>query len=354
MTGTTTTRREQPPRTHLRLPVPGGALLLGRRALVIGSVLTVVLLVVAIVALGLGDYPLSPIEVISALTGNDGFAGTIVLQWRLPRIVAAIVFGAALGASGALFQTLTRNPLGSPDIIGFSTGSYTGAIIALTVVGGGVVSMSVGALVGGLVTAAAVYLLAWRGGVQGFRLIVTGIAITAMLTSLNTFLLLRAKTEVAMAASIWGAGALDLVDWHALAVVIGPLAVLGVLTFLLVRPLRQLELGDDAARGHGVRTEGTRLGVLVVGVGLIAVVTAAAGPIAFIALVAPQIADRLVRGGGLPLGNAALMGATLLLVADVVGQHVVPGSVPVGIVTVVIGGVYLIGLLVKEARKKLT
>jgi iron complex transport system permease protein len=337
----------------VRVPVPGGALLATRRSMVVGSLLGLVILLVALVALGLGDYTLSIPQVIHALGGGDGFASVVVVQWRLPRILAAILFGAALAASGALFQTLTRNPLGSPDIIGFSTGAYTGAIVALTMLGGSVVSMSFGALIGGLATAAVVYALAWRGGVQGFRLIITGIAVTAMLSSLNSYLLLRAKTEVAMSANLWGAGALDTVGFKDLRLAVVPLAILGVLTFFLIHPLRQLELGDDAARAHGVRVEGTRLGVLGVGVALIAVVTAIAGPIAFIALVAPQIAKRIVTSPGIPVGSSALLGAALLLVADTAGQHLLPGDVPVGIVTVVLGGIYLIVLLIQEARKKL-
>ncbi len=322
-----------------------------RRPLVTAIVLAVVVAVLALLALGLGDYPLSPRQVIAAIVSDQGFDTRVVTQWRAPRVVAAIVFGAALGASGALFQTLTRNPLGSPDIIGFSTGAYTGAVITFTIIGTGVLSVSVGALVGGLATAFVVYVLAWRGGVQGFRLIVVGIAVTAMLSGLNTFLLLKAQTEVAMAASIWGAGSLAEVGWGEVVSALIPLIVLGGLTAVLVGPLRQLELGDDTARAHGTGVERTRLAVLVVGVALIALVTAATGPIAFVALAAPQLARRLCRSAGIPLGASALMGALLLLGADQVAQHVIPGTVPVGVVTVVIGGVYLIALLIHEARR---
>jgi iron complex transport system permease protein len=344
-TGTGTGR----PMLHLRLP--GGGMLLPRRGVIVVASLLAAVVVLAIVALGLGDYPLSIPEVISSIFSNQGFATTVVVEWRAPRVVAAIVFGAALGASGALFQTLTRNPLGSPDIIGFSTGAYTGAIISLTVLGGGFVSETIGALAGGLVTAFAVYLLAWRGGVQGFRLIIVGIAVTAMLAGVNSFLLLKAKTEVAMAAYLWGAGSLSLVDWQQVLSSLIPLAVLGIAAAIVVRPLRQLELGDDSARAHGVPVERTRLVVVVVGVALIAVVTAICGPIAFIALSAPQIAARLSRGAGIPVGAAAAMGALLLLASDMIAQHLIPGAVPVGIVTVVLGGVYLIALLIREARR---
>lgn len=324
-----------------------------RRSLIVGAAITCALIVLALVALAWGDYPLTIPEVVQALVTDQGFASTIVTEWRLPRVIAALAFGAALGASGALFQTLTRNPLGSPDVIGFSAGAYTGAIVTITVVGSGIVSEMVGALAGGLVAALLVYALAWRGGVQGFRLIIVGIAVTAMLTSLNTYLLLRAETEVAMTATLWGAGSLSLVDWGDVALAVPLFALLGVATALILPSLRQLELGDDAAHAHGVRAESTRVVVLVIGVALIALATAITGPIAFIALAAPQVARRLTRGAGIPVGAAALTGALLLLAADLVAQHVVPGSVPVGVVTVVLGGVYLIVLLVQEARKKL-
>ncbi|UYG17984.1 iron chelate uptake ABC transporter family permease subunit [Brachybacterium huguangmaarense] len=322
-----------------------------RRPLVTAIVLVVLVAVLALLALGLGDYPLTPRQVIAAIVSDQGFDTRVVTQWRAPRVLAAIVFGAALGTSGALFQTLTRNPLGSPDIIGFSTGAYTGAIITITVLGTGVLSVSAGALIGGLATAFVVYVLAWRGGVQGFRLIVVGIGVTAMLSGLNTFLLLKAQTEVAMAASIWGAGSLGEVGWHEVVSALIPLAVLAAATALLAGPLRQLELGDDTARAHGTAVERTRLGVLVVGVALIALVTAETGPIAFVALAAPQLARRLCHGAGIPIGASALMGALLLLAADQIAQHVIPGAVPVGVITVVIGGVYLIALLIREARR---
>lgn len=345
--------RRRVPDGHLGLPVPGGRIPISRRGLLVGVIASSGIIVVALTALTLGDYPLSVPEVIAALFSDQGFASRIVGEWRLPRIIAAIVFGAALGTSGALFQTLTRNPLGSPDIIGFSTGAYTGAIIVITMTGGGFVAVSAGAVAGGLASAAIVYLLAWRKGVQGFRLIIVGIAVTAVLSSVNTFLLLRAQTEVAMSASIWGAGSLSLVSWDQIFVTAIPLLLLAVATMIVVRPLRQLELGDDAAHAHGVRPEPVRLLVMVVGVALIAIVTAAAGPIAFIALAAPQVARRLSASAGIPVAGSAIVGAFLLLAADVIGQHVVPGSVPVGIVTVVIGGIYLIALLVNEARRQL-
>lgn len=324
----------------------------GVRAQIAVTALTVMALLLAVVALGLGDYPLSVPEVVRALITDQGFASTIVVQWRLPRVLVALVFGAALGVSGALFQSLTRNPLGSPDVIGFSTGSYTGVLLVTTVIGTGTLGVSAGALIAGLATALVVYLLAYRDGVQGFRLIVVGIGVTGMLHGVNVWLLLRAKTEVAMAASIWGAGSITLTGWSQALPAFAVLAVLTPLIWAVRGPLRQLELGDDAAGAHGLRVETTRLAVVVLGVALIATVTASAGPIAFVALSAPQIARRLTRSAGLPLLASALTGGVLLLGADLIAQHVLPTAVPVGVVTVVLGGIYLLTLIVREARRR--
>ncbi|WP_424462837.1 FecCD family ABC transporter permease [Pseudoclavibacter helvolus] len=323
-----------------------------RRSLIVTVVLAAVALTLAVVALGLGKYPLTPIEVLEAIFAPDGsFATTVVLEWRAPRVVAALVFGAALAASGAMFQSLTRNPLGSPDVIGFSTGAYTGAVIVIIAGAGTFVGTALGALAGGLLTAILVYALARRGGVSSFRLIVVGIGVTAFLHALNTWMLLRAQTEVAMTASIWGAGSLALAQWSQLL----PAAVILVLLIpavaALAGPLRQLELGDETARSHGVRVEPTRFAVLIVGVMLTAVVTAASGPIAFIALSAPQLALRLERGPGVPLLSSAVLGAALLLTADLIAQHVLGGAVPVGVVTIVVGGAYLVFLLAMQSRR---
>jgi iron complex transport system permease protein len=306
-----------------------------------------------VVALGLGDYPLSPAQVVTALLVDDGgFARIVVVEWRAARVVVALVFGAALALSGALFQSLTRNPLGSPDVIGFSTGAYTGTLIALAIGGVGVGASTAGAFAGGLGTAIVVYALSYRGGgVQGFRLIVVGIGVTAMGHAVNLFLLARLREEVALTATIWGAGSISLVGWDRAAPACAALAVVTVLVALAAPGLRQLELGDDAASAHGLRVEPQRLVILALGVALIAIVTAAAGPIAFVALVAPQIARRLQRSAGVPLLASALLGGLGLLIADVLAQFALPVAVPTGAVTAVLGGIYLVDLMVREARR---
>jgi iron complex transport system permease protein len=172
-----------------------------------------------------------------------------------------------------------------------------------------------------------------------------------MLQAVNLFLLLRAQEEVAMAASIWGAGSLSLLSWGTLLPAVVALAVC-LPGLLLVPQLRQLELGDDAAAAHGVGVERARLGLVLFAVALVAIVTAATGPIAFVALAAPQVARRLAGSAGIPLAGSAFVGALLLLSADLIAQHTLPVDVPVGIVTVVLGGIYLLTLLIQEARRR--
>lgn len=308
----------------------------------------------ALLVIGSGDYPMGPVKVMHVIfTGGEGLESTIVFQWRAPRAVAALAFGAALGVAGAVFQSLTRNPLGSPDIIGFSTGAYTGALLALTLVGGSFLATSMGALAGGLATALAVYFLAWRRGSHGFRLILVGIGVSAMLAALNQWLVLRAEIEVAMAAAVWGAGTLNGVGWPVLIPAL--LAIVPVLGLTLAggRHLAMLELGDDTATALGMRVEPARLVLIVLAVLLTSAATAVAGPIAFVALVAPQLAKRLNRAAGMRLAPAACMGALLLVASDLVAQRVfAPVQLPVGVVTVSLGGIYLIWLLAREGRSR--
>lgn len=339
-------------RTRLVVGTDRHHVALGLRTGVLCAAMVLLLLVLALVGLALGDYPVPPREVLDVVLGRaDGLAPTVVLEWRLPRVAAAIGFGAALAVSGAIFQTLTRNPLASPDIVGLSSGAYTGMLVVLLVLGGGWAGMLAGALAGGLGAAALIALLAARGGLQGFRFIVVGIGVSAMLSAVNTWLILRADLETAMLASAWGVGSLNTATLQVV-----PSALVAVALLLLVVPwqapaLTQLQLGDDIAATSGVSVPRARAGLVVVAVALVAVVTTVAGPVAFVALSAPQIARRLARTPHLPLVPTALVGAVLLLGADLVAQHVIPQTVPVGLVTVVFGGGYLLWLLLREARR---
>ena len=327
---------------------------LERRPLVAGALIGLGALAVAIAGLMIGDYPLSVGDVLTTLVGGGDPASSFIVETlRLPRVVCALLVGGALGIAGAIFQSLTRNPLGSPDIIGFTYGSATGAVVMIIIFGAEQGAVAVGSIAAGLLTAVLVYLLSYRGGVAGYRLVLVGIGISFMLLALNDYLLTRARLEDAQQAAVWIAGSLNGRGWdQALPLAIG-LAVLAPVALALSRPLKMLELGDDAATALGVRVERTRLTLALVAVGLTALATAAAGPIAFVALAAPQIARRLTRSSGPGLIPAALMGALIMQASDLIAQRLLaPKQLPVGVMTGAIGGLYLAWLLAHEWRAR--
>lgn len=328
------------------------SLRLDARMLAVLLVLLALIACLAPLSLLSGAYPIALVDVLKALAGKgEDIVRMIVVEWRLPRVALAVLLGAALGLSGAIFQSLTRNPLGSPDIIGFSAGSYTGALMVMLLFSGGTYQTALGALAGGVATAIAVYLLAWRQGVQGFRLIIVGIGVAAMLSAFNAWMIREADLQVAMAAAIWGAGSLNGLGVEQLLPVALVLSILLPLTLFLQRPMRQLELGDDVARASGVDAGRMRGLMMLVGVALTALVTATAGPVSFIALCAPQIARRMTCSAGVALLPSALTGGFLLLAADWVAQHTLGSQLPVGVMTVSIGGIYFLFLLLREGRK---
>lgn len=333
---------------------PALALRASWRSIAVLSALGLAALVLAVLALGVGEYPVPPAQVIAVLTGRDhGFASIVVLQWRMPRIVLALVIGAALGIAGAIFQALTRNPLGSPDIIGFNFGAYTGALIAIALLGGGYYLTAASAVVGGLITAVVVYLLAYRDGIAGFRLIIVGIGVSAMLSALNQWIILKIQLHQAVTAAVWQQGTLSGLHWEQ-AIPVLVLVALAMGWLGAIGPqLPIMQMGDDAAGALGVRPERTRLAYFGVGVLLVAVTTAAAGPISFVALAAPQLARRLTAAPGVGLVSSAAMGALLLLSSDLIALRILaPAELPVGVVTVVAGGLYLVWLLVVQARRE--
>jgi iron complex transport system permease protein len=322
------------------------------RALIVGLACTVLALGVGVLALGSGDYPLGPADVVRTLTGGGTPAEDFVVnQLRLPRVVTALLVGAALGLAGALFQSLVRNPLGSPDVLGFTQGASAGALIVV-ITGGSSPALAGGAVLGGLVSGAAVYALARRGGVHGSRLVLVGIGSSAILTGVNGYLLTRTQLMDAARAILWLTGSLDGRGWRDAVPLLAALAVLGPAVLLgCGRALRVIEMGDDVASGLGVRVERVRLALLGCAVLLAALAAAAAGPVSYVALTAPQLARRLTRAPGPHLLAAACTGAALLLTADFAAQRLLPGHhLPVGVVTGVLGGGYLVRLLATERR----
>ncbi|QMV84310.1 iron chelate uptake ABC transporter family permease subunit [Corynebacterium hindlerae] len=315
--------------------------------------LSCAVILVAVLALILPGAGMTTATAWGALLGNNsGLAHTVIFQWRAPRVVTAVLVGAGLALSGAFFQSLTRNPLGSPDIIGFSAGAYTGVIVALLAGYGGFVYQMAGALVGGLVTAVAVLLLSVRARIDGLRIILVGLGISAMLSALNRWLISRGDLDTVLSAASWGAGSINGMRWGIAFPACVFLAVVSVGALLLRRQLDVLALGDDTATGLGLRTNVLKLVLLLVGIVLVAATTAVAGPVSFVALAAPHLAQGITRAQRTPLVTTGLVGALLLLVADILAQRLFhPVQLPVGLVTVVIGGLYLLFIIAHSARK---
>ncbi len=322
------------------------------RTLAVCAAALLVALGVGVLALGRGDYPIAPGEVVRTLFGGGSAAEDFVVnQLRLPRVATALLVGAALALAGALFQTLVRNPLGSPDVLGFTQGAATGALLVV-VAGGSSAALAGGAVAGGLATGVLIYALAWRGGVQGARLVLVGIGTAAILTGVNGYLLTRTQLMDAARAVLWLTGSLDGRGWEQARPPAVALAVLVPLVLLVCGPaLRALELGDDAASGLGVRPERLRTALLGAAVLLASLAAAAAGPVNFLALTAPQLARRITRAPGPNLAASMCTGAALLVTADFAAQHLFgERRLPVGVVTGVLGGGYLVWLLATQRR----
>jgi iron complex transport system permease protein len=299
----------------------------------------------------LGSYTVTIPDFFRILGGADiPGASFIVLENKLPRAVIGLLIGVAFGIAGSVFQTMLRNPLASPDIIGISYGASAAAVTAIVLFGAAGAAVSVSALLGALMVAAAIYLVSRRGGVAGYRLILVGIGFAAVLHAVVSFLITRTDLRTASEAVLWLGGSLNSSTWDRATVLVGALVVLLPATAVLARSLRGLELGDDAAAGLGIRVEASRLGLMATAVALAAVATAAAGPVASVAFLSGPIARRLL-GNRPSLAMAALVGAVIVLGADFVAANLVPGtSLPVGIVTGALGAPFLLWLLATANR----
>ncbi|MCW4465897.1 iron chelate uptake ABC transporter family permease subunit [Glutamicibacter sp. MNS18] len=324
-----------------------------RRTLVLGT-LVLLLLASAVVALGIGTIALTPTEVVAALTGQgSGRDAMVVNSIRMPRVLTAIGVGAALGAAGTSFQSISRNPLGSPDIIGFTTGAATGAVAQIVIFNAGPWATALAAMVSGLATAVAVYLLSFsKRASGGQRLVIIGIGVGAMMAAVNTLLLAKGDSDLAAQANLWLSGSLGGRTWNdALLVCLALLILLPVLA-LQGRGMTLLEMGDDSARALGVSAEKVRRIGIFAAVCLTAAATAAAGPIAFVALAAGQIIRQLIGNRTVPMIPSALTGAVLLVICDVVTQNLpVHAQVPIGLATSMAGGLYLLWLITRPQTR---
>jgi len=323
------------------------------RQLRVGLALTMALGVMFSVSVSIGDFSIPLLDVVPAMLGfGDEGSVFVVHELRLPRALAGTLVGLAFGLSGAIFQSVARNALASPDILGITAGASTAAVLAI-LVGASFAALALSAFGGALVLSAAIYLLAYRKGVSSYRFVLVGIGLSSIAVALTSYLITRADIYEAAEANVWMIGSLNAVGWETIGPLTAVLALLAPLALVLSGRLRALQLNDDMARGLGVDVERSRLSLLGVGVALVGVGTAAAGPIAFVAFLAPPIARRLARSP-MTLVPAALVGALIVLSADLVGRWVfAPTEIPVGIFTGLCGAPYFLWLLARANKKGL-
>ncbi|WP_458090687.1 FecCD family ABC transporter permease [Streptomyces malaysiensis] len=308
-------------------------------------------------SIGVGDFPIGLPRVAATIFGRgervDEF---VIMDLRMPRALAGLVVGVALGVSGAITQSIARNPLASPDILGITGGAGAVAVFLVTVSGGAAtaivdaVGLSAAALAGGLGTGLLVYFLAWRRGLDGFRLILIGISVSAVMEAITTWLLASADIRDVARAQAWLIGSLDDRSWEEVRVALWCSLVLLAVVTCVAFQFKPMHLGDDVAAGLGVRYTMVRAVLLLCAVLLAGVAVSAAGPVPFIALVAPQVAMRMARCPTPPMVASGMVGALLLIGADLVARTALPVDLPVGVVTAAIGGPFLVYLLVRANR----
>lgn len=321
------------------------------RVVILNFVLVAVILCLSIWALMQGDREYSAFQVIDTLLGGGTRSSRIFVPLRAARIVAALLVGAALGLSGAIFQVISGNTLGSPDIIGFTNGAATGALLQIIVFNSGPVEVAAGAVIGGLATSLLVWLMTRHTGLRGFRLVLVGIGVGSTLAALNSLLVVRASLTQAQTAASWLAGSLNDIVWERSFALMIAMALVVPALLLVTRPLGAIRFGDNVAAGLGVSVNRYRVAALFIGVLLVSLATATTGPVAFVALAAPHIAKTLTKTTGVGFTSSALMGALLVFGSDLIGRYVIPGGMQVGVVTGAIGGLYLMYLIYLERKK---
>ncbi|UYQ62871.1 FecCD family ABC transporter permease [Streptomyces peucetius] len=350
MSAETVTGRVRPAGYTLVRPAGGRvSFLLHRRAAAVAVGLAAVLAAACVAYLCVGESFIAPGEVLKVIFGQPSSHELVVGTLRLPRMVLGLLVGAAFGVAGALIQTVARNPLASPDIIGISQGASALTVGALT---SGVTSYTVLpylSVTGGILAAALVYVFAWRGGLHATRFVLIGIGFAIALRSVTTLFMTKGDYLVAQQAQIWMTGSLNGRGWEEAAPLGWTLLVLLPAVLWAARAQRTASMDDDTATALGVRLGRLRLGLVLLGVVLASIATGAAGPVDFVALLAPQIARRMTRTAQIPLLCSALLGAVIIVLADLAARRVFsPTELPVGVLTAAIGAPYLIWLIIRS------
>ncbi|MDQ1136529.1 iron complex transport system permease protein [Microbacterium sp. SORGH_AS 1204] len=318
---------------------------------VVTGILAAAVVTAFVLSLMLGQTVYSPAEVWGVLIGQRvPGASFTVGELRLPRAVTGLLTGLCFGMGGVVFQSMLRNALASPDVIGINTGASAAAVIGIVVLGVGETAVSVMAMAAALTVALSIYLLAYRKGGSGARLILVGIGVAAMCQAVVSYVISRAAEWDLPAAMRWITGNLNDATWDRALPVAGAVIVLAPVLLVLAHRLEILRMGDETAAAVGLPVERSRVLLIVAAVGLLAFGTAAAGPIAFVSFLAGPIAVRLLGPVGSPVLPAGLVGALLVLVADYCAQFAFGTRLPVGVITGVLGAPYLIYLLVRSSR----
>ncbi|MEK3659242.1 iron ABC transporter permease [Paenibacillus sp. FSL F4-0236] len=317
--------------------------------------LTCIVAALSLLSLSVGGVSVPLKEVLASLTGRNAEASNlIIMQFRLPRIVAAILIGAALAVAGALLQGVIRNPLASPDLLGVTGGASVAVVAFMTFVTGYSIHWVPFIAIGGALVATTInYVFAWKKGVSPFRLVLIGIGISTAMGALTTFLLISGPAYLAAQVLNWMTGSIYGTNWSYIEVLWPWVAVFIPLSLLLAKELNVQSLGEDVARGLGSRLQLSRMILLFYSVALAGAAVGVAGTISFIGLMAPHISRMLVGNSyKLIIPVSALIGAIILLLADLAGRMLFqPLDVPAGVFTAGIGAPFFMYLLFK--RKKI-
>ncbi|WP_065964346.1 iron chelate uptake ABC transporter family permease subunit [Curtobacterium sp. UCD-KPL2560] len=319
-----------------------------REVAVLGGVL-LLLVALVLVGLGVGEIPLSPLQVAGALVGHgDTVSDFVVRQLRGPRVAGAVLVGAALGVAGGIVQSVVRNPIASPDVIGVTSGASAAGLTAIVLFGASGGTLFAAVVVGAVLVAVVIAALSWRRGITGNRVVLVGIGVAAVCLSVTGWLLTSGSVQQAGTALLWLSGSLNAVDRTLVGVLAVTVVVLLTGALLQSPRLTVLALGDDVAAALGLRPDRAKVLLLLTAVCLTAGAVATAGPVSFVALMAAPIARRLVGNGRVALGPIAAVGAVVTLASDLVAQFAIPGNaLPVGVVTGVVGAPYLLWLLAR-------
>jgi iron complex transport system permease protein len=313
------------------------------------AVLAAALAAAVVAALSLGETATAPAEVVKVLLGRPSPDELVVGTLRLPRVVVGLLVGAALGVAGGLIQTVARNPLASPEIIGVTHGAAAVTVGAMTFGLTSYALLPYLSVAGGMLAAALIYVFAWRRGIHAARFVLIGLGFSVALRSVTQLFMTKGDFLAAQQAQVWMTGSLNGRGWEQAA----PLGwvLLAVLPAVLwcSRAQREVALDDDTATALGVRLGRARLGLTATGVVLASVATGAAGPVDFVALLSPQIARRLTRTARIPLLATALLGALTVTLGDLLARRLfAPVELPVGVLTAAIGAPYLIWLIARS------